>query len=589
MDRYWDDYNPDLLPLIPPDAKVILEVGCGTGRLCEAYRRINPGVKWYGVESNWEAARAAMDRGVFARCVDIETDSIGNWLDVQDADVLIFGDVLEHLRDPWTVLKRLTEYVRPGGQILASIPNVQHYSVILSLLHGQWTYGQEGLLDWTHLRFFTLRSIREMFQQAGLDIFEVRGRRLHDPDGLAQWEDFLRHVTIPDLATQGVVYQYLVRSIRPVLKAKPSVHVHELAVNLHCEITEMHKAPISKLHIHAIGDGTICERPRLHEPAAMLSTIPGVRCDTDRHAPVMPGQILIQQRFRGLDIDCQRRLIEAGSLIIAEIDDDPEWLVGLPESDFLPLRAVHAIQTTTEVMAETCRRFNPHVAVFPNQIASLPPPREYEPRDCVRIFFGALNREKDWAPIMSALNRVIQDHDVLFEVIHDREFFQSLETSSKRFTPFCQWPEYRAILRSCDIALLPLEDNRVNRHKSDLKFLECAAEGVAALASKVVYEETIKIAKGWPGVLYDDANSFEAGLDTLIGNAKIRQTIAQVGYTYVRDHRLLSQHYRRRHEWYLSLMDQKSALTRDLLERVPELRSAPALAGSRPAPVASPA
>ena len=71
-------------------------------------------------------------------------------------DCLVFGDVLEHLVDPWAVLARLARLVCDGGQILACIPNVQHYSVIVSLLRGKWDYQDEGLLDRTHLRFFTL-------------------------------------------------------------------------------------------------------------------------------------------------------------------------------------------------------------------------------------------------------------------------------------------------------------------------------------------------------------------------------------------------------------------------------------------------
>ena len=71
---------------------------------------------------------------------------------------------------------RLARLVCDGGQILACIPNIQHYSVIVNLLRGRWDYQDEGLLDRTHLRFFTLASIRDLFVRAGLQVFDIQPR-----------------------------------------------------------------------------------------------------------------------------------------------------------------------------------------------------------------------------------------------------------------------------------------------------------------------------------------------------------------------------------------------------------------------------
>ena len=102
----------------------------------------------------------------------------------------------------------------------------------------------------------------------------------------------------------------------------------------------------------------------------------------------------------------QRALLEHGYLIIAEFDDDPLHFDDLVKSDFFALRSCHGIQTTTEPLAEVLRAYNPHVQVFPNQLAMLPPARELpDPvgemtsgASPVTLFFGALNRETDWAP-----------------------------------------------------------------------------------------------------------------------------------------------------------------------------------------------
>ncbi len=543
ISAYYDDYNPELLSLIPPDAKVVLEVGCGTGRLCEAYRRVNPEVRWFGAEKNREAAKEAETQGIDIFSYDIESWG-AEYVPNTNVDCLILGDVLEHLLDPWYVLESLAPCLKPDGQVLASIPNVQHWTVIRDLLNGRWRYTDDGLLDRTHLRFFTLEGIRDMFRDAGLQVFEVRGRRLFNEG----YQQFLTETRL-DHNQHMEVYQWVIRAVRS-------------------------DVPVPKLHIHAVGDGTICERPRLHEPLAMLATIPGVRCSIGQ-VPDPASNIIIIQRARNANLEWYRAWIGEGRLLIAEIDDDPKALEGLPECNFLTLRAVHAIQTTTEVMAETLRRFNPHVAVFPNQIASLPPMRDYSTEDHpIRIFFGALNREKDWEPIMPILNRVLSDYEnFVVYVVHDRAFFDALDTMQKTFHPFCPWEEYRRILHICDVALLPLENTRFNRHKSEIKFLECAAEGVVCLMSEAAADQLPIIETNDAYRCYQDSRHFELVLRDLIVKEENRQRTAKIAYAYVRDHRLLSRNYRHRHDVYTHWLSRKSELDRDLLERVPELKN----------------
>jgi precorrin-6B methylase 2 len=145
--------NLDMLRLMPPDARVVLEVGCLAGTLAEAYRRINPEVRYLGIARDSEAARAAesaggLDRVVIGDAGVIEPAALGlpepGTENPPVVDCLVIGDVLEHMVDPWGVLARLSRWVRDGGQVLACIPNVQHYSVVVNLLRGQWEYQEEG-------------------------------------------------------------------------------------------------------------------------------------------------------------------------------------------------------------------------------------------------------------------------------------------------------------------------------------------------------------------------------------------------------------------------------------------------------------
>ncbi len=575
---YYDSYNPDLLRFIPPDAKTVLEIGCGEGALCEAYRRVNPGVVWLGIEKELSAARIATAKGAKMVGVDIDADdpalaiySCDRAMADQKVDVLIFGDVLEHLRDPWGAIKRMMAFIAPGAQVLASIPNVQHWTVIRDLLEGKWDYTDSGLLDRTHLRFFTLKSIREMFDAAGLQVFEIVGRDICN-EGFYEWADDAFGSEQTGLSKEMRAYQYVVRAIKPADHATSGI-----VVNGKWEPY----ATIPRLHIHAVTAEACCARPRILEPFAMLSTIPGVKCTTGEW-PGKPDVLILQRRELNMIRNPVYRTSE--SVIIAEVDDLPEAL-GMDSGD---LRACHAIQCSTEALAEVCRKYNPHVMVFPNQIAELPPfhERNKDPME-VNLFFGAQNRQGDWAPIMPTLNRILNNlSGVTMNVVHDREFFDAIESDRKQFFEFAPYAEYRGILSMCDIALLPLEDTPFNRCKSDIKFLECAAEGVTVVAGITAYFKTLTSSPpDSMGMFYDSKfckggkfcvqtggqDEFEMVLRHLIEEPEWRHKYAETAYAYVRDNRLLSQHYRARYEWYQSLISSKQALTDSLLERCPEL------------------
>jgi hypothetical protein len=212
--------------------------------------------------------------------------------------------------------------------------------------------------------------------------------------------------------------------------------------------------------------------------------------------------------------------------------------------------------------------------VFRNQIADLPPmPDRKHPKPT--IFYGAQNREADWAPIMDALNNVLCNHrEAWVHVVHDRAFFDALAMPSKTFHPFLPYDQYRSILRSCDIALLPLEPTRFSECKSDLKFLECAAEGVAVIGSSTTWKQVPSFKSDRSrnmGCLYTSPYGFETGLENLIQSQKLRQVCTEDAYSYVRNHRMLNQHFSKRLAWYRELLSSKQELDRQLFERVPEL------------------
>ena len=214
---YYDNLNTGLLEAIPPGAELVLEIGCGAGRLGLEYKKNNPGSLYYGVEIDAAAAAVAGTRLDMALCGSIEAIDL-SFL-AGKVDCIVYGDVLEHLIDPWKVLKDHSALLKESGKVAACIPNSQHWSIVMGLLAGNWTYQDNGLLDRTHLRFFTLRSIHEMFDGAGLAIESMVGRMIGH-DAAQSFFDKICPI-LPELGLnpeafrqQANVFQYLVKASR---------------------------------------------------------------------------------------------------------------------------------------------------------------------------------------------------------------------------------------------------------------------------------------------------------------------------------------------------------------------------------------
>lgn len=149
--------------------KKVLEVGCASGYI-SAVLRDSFGCEVTGVEIN--AGDASVAAGICKRVVegDIESMDLAGALGGERFDVITFGDVLEHLRDPRGALVGVRGFIAEGGYVVASIPNIAHISIILGLLEGEFAYKNLGLLDDSHIRFFTKKSILKLFRDAGYEI-----------------------------------------------------------------------------------------------------------------------------------------------------------------------------------------------------------------------------------------------------------------------------------------------------------------------------------------------------------------------------------------------------------------------------------
>lgn len=154
----------------------VLDVGCATGYLGQ-WLREKKQVQVWGIEPSAEAAQIARLQGyedVFVGGIESVLES--GILVGKKFDHILLGDVLEHLLDPVVVLQQLSQHLVSGGTCIISVPNVAHYSVRLGLLFGRWNMTETGILDRTHLHFYTRKTILEMVQSAGLVVKTIRPR-----------------------------------------------------------------------------------------------------------------------------------------------------------------------------------------------------------------------------------------------------------------------------------------------------------------------------------------------------------------------------------------------------------------------------
>jgi SAM-dependent methyltransferase len=170
--NYYDQERPEVAALVPPGCCRVLEVGCargGLGRLLKAR-----GHHVTGIELVPQAAAEA--RRWLDAVVTADVEAAGFPFPPGSFDAVVFADVLEHLVDPWRVLREAAGVLAPGGAVVASIPNLQNGDVLWRLARGKWEYRERGITDFGHLRFFTLGTIRGLFAQAGLELEHVGHR-----------------------------------------------------------------------------------------------------------------------------------------------------------------------------------------------------------------------------------------------------------------------------------------------------------------------------------------------------------------------------------------------------------------------------
>lgn len=533
------NFDPDLLARIPLSARTILHVGRGEAALIEAYRPANPAARIFGLS----IGTGQVPHGPFdaAAAIPSAGDALPFDLD-KPFDCIVYEDVLAWLDDPRAALLQHAGHLADAGTVVIRSRNDLHWRQAEALLSGSGF----SALRRVHPGLGT-HVIRQHLHAAGLQTADLLAQEA-DPDAA---EGFIQAIT-PALFNLGIApedYRSQCLGSHVIWRARKAVP---------------ERLFVAGSMLNPVGG---VSHVRVVHPLDALATEPGIETlVTDRVGP--PAQdgsprifILHRPALAGSNgTRILTALAEAGYLIVTEFDDHPDHFDMMRNGGELTFTGVHALQTSTEPLAAELRKYNEEVAVFRNAVVSLPEPANFTHPDRLTVFFGALNREKDWQPLMPVLNEVaaLAGERLFFQVVHDSQFCAALDTPHKQFTPTCDYETYRRLLGGSEICFMPLSDTPFNRAKSDLKFIEAASFRVAALASPIVYEGSI--ADGRTGFIFHDPDQLRLALMRLIALPGLARRAADEARAYVTRERMMAYQVSARAAWYRSLWERRASL-----------------------------
>ncbi len=171
--EYYSNPRPEMLEFVPTTIKKALDVGCGRGDFAALLKETFNAEVW-GIDidkDSIEIAKTRIDKAFYGDFLRMLDEFPNNYF-----DVISFNDVLEHTIDPYTILQELKPKLSKDGVVVSSIPNVRYFKNLVNLLYKKdWQYEDEGILDRTHLRFFTEKSIQGMYEQQGYEVLKMKG------------------------------------------------------------------------------------------------------------------------------------------------------------------------------------------------------------------------------------------------------------------------------------------------------------------------------------------------------------------------------------------------------------------------------
>ncbi|MBW2286135.1 MAG: methyltransferase domain-containing protein, partial [Deltaproteobacteria bacterium] len=457
----------------------ILEVGCAGGYFGEVLKK--RGFEVWGVEISHHQAAEATQRIDYVYEGSIEAFLESDPAKEASFDFVLFGDVLEHLGNPVEVLRACADILAPEGVVLASIPNVAHMAVRLMLLEGRWDYASYGIMDDTHVRFFTRTSIVEHFSAAGYTVSLMDSVKLPiDAVGIDVDRTLLAAVRPYINDDEQDVFQYVVAARRSPTGAAPN------------EAPPMPGGGLKILCLLPFADWSV-GNIRLRNPLQKWERAYGGKVrirSIFEYAPedlVWADVVILQREGSAFVVGLIAAVKRMGKATVLDMDD---LLTDVPS--FLSvykhtiknrkhleeaLRAVDAVTVTTPELAERMSAYTPNVHIVPNCASSSHlPARHYEAKDDPVTLIVASSDTVRVEFIVTSLSRLQSDPDLNVRLIGigpPGKYLaeQGLEIDVRENMDY---EKFKAFLASTDnaVGVIPLDDSEFSACKSAIKYVD---------------------------------------------------------------------------------------------------------------------
>lgn len=516
----------------------ILEVGCSSGYFGASLRACGH-VVW-GIEPFQNAAQAARD--VLDNVYVGNIQSFFNDFPNERFDVIVFGDVLEHIDNPVSILQKCREFLNPNGRVVASIPNVSHLAIRTMLLEGRWDYSDLGILDRTHLRFFTRDSAIGMFSDAGYQVHQISPVRLP-----AEQVDAICHLglnpqmlsSVSQLVRDDCAYdfQYVI-SADPLqiaadapkknkhVKAKLGLRVVCLVPNSTLSLVDIRlRQPLERWTIRSGGHFRVLESPH-------------VTVDDIEWGDVF----VIQREVDSFALNLLEYLHSHGKKVIFEIDDLlcdlPHFLKHHVESFERSRPYFEKVLSKSDAVTVTTERLAAALAAEGGQTFVIPNCAETHMSELVAHTQVPTNQI---SLIVASSDRVLVDFlaSALIDVQTrlgvqiiaigppaDKLMEAGLVVQAHPNMAYHMFKSFVAAQANC-VGLIPLDDSRFSSCKSPIKFFDYALAGVPSICSAVPpYADVIQ--DGVNGIL--SANTTEdwiRHIEALVSDVQVRDRISR--------------------------------------------------------------
>jgi glycosyltransferase involved in cell wall biosynthesis len=453
-------------------------------------------------------------------------------------DVVLFGDVLEHVTNPEEILCKTAEHLSVDGYVVASIPNVSHLAVRAMLLEGRWEYADLGLMDRDHYRFFTKENIYKLFSDSNYEVQSMKSVHLdvETVDKLCAMRLNPRYVKLAKIIVgqekSADIFQYVTLA-RPTHCKTDSVRVVAFIPGTASSLIDIRMR------------GPLQNWAARHEGALRIRDFRDVRAED-----LYWGDVFVFQRISGLDIYTLIEVLrQQGKRVVFEMDDllmeIPDFLSHhrLPSADLERLvnsmAAADSLSTTTERLANKLRQYNPQVHVVPNCIREIEKSVSSVQSDVKATLVVASSDSVTVDMVLKPIQRIKAAYGDAVKIVAIgpiAQFFKEKNIPIEEH-PIQGYAEFRKLLSQLNnpIGIIPLDDSVFSSCKSPIKFFDYASVGIPSICSDVPpYSDFVVNEKTGLLVTNNEQAWFEA-ISKVIDNVDLRAALLANAREYVRD------------------------------------------------------